>query len=198
MHSTSRTLISRLAAVLVALTATLLLAASPSPAQAAGWDDLLPAPGVCGPAESNANAAAADQMAAGLCLANGARANYQRGRLSQIGNVQLAAYFKARDVAKCQSGDPHYACGKPIDYWLKRYNYTAYCTSGAFAENIYWGSGSLATAREAIRGWLNSDKGHREALLDPQWTKHGMNVHRVVGTYQGYANAQVWVHYLCR
>jgi uncharacterized protein YkwD len=178
--------------------AMLALVMSPAPARADGhaWDYLLPAPGVCGPVESDPNAAPADQMAAGLCLANAARANYQRGRLNPLGTLQIAAYFKASDVLRCQTGDPHTACGRLMDYWFKRYTRWGDCPSGAFAENIYWGSGSLGTAREAVRWWLNSDQGHRRALLDPQYAYQGMYLKK--GTYHGYPNAQVWVHYLCR
>jgi uncharacterized protein YkwD len=48
-----------------------------------------------------------------------------------------------------------------------------------------------------VRWWLNSDAGHRDALLNPTYTKQGMGVRRVVGTYKGHADTQIWVHYLC-
>jgi uncharacterized protein YkwD len=48
-----------------------------------------------------------------------------------------------------------------------------------------------------VRWWVDSDKGHRDALLNPQWTKHGMGLSSL-GTYQGYPNALVFVHYMCR
>jgi hypothetical protein len=193
------------AAIALGLTGVLGLAASPTPARADGhaWDYLLPAPGACGPAESDANASAIDQRNAGMCLANAARQRYSRTRLgpepSGVGSLVVAAYFKARDVSFCPNDYVHNACGQPRDYWIQRYHYTRACTSGAYAENIYtgWGYGAN-TAREAVRWWLNSDAGHRDALLDPQWTLQGMNVYRVPGTYKGNPDTQIWVHYLCR
>jgi uncharacterized protein YkwD len=116
-----------------------------------------------------------------------------------LGRLSIAAYFKAGDIARCQwDADLHKACGKDVDYWIKRYHYTANCTSGSYAENLYWGSGYLGTAREAVRWWLNSPYGHRDALLSTQYTQHGMYVRRISGTFRGYADTQVWVHYLCR
>jgi hypothetical protein len=179
------------------------LAVSATPAHAAGhaWDHLMPPVGACGPAENDANAAPIDQTRAGVCVANAVRQNYGRARLAPEGGLArlyLAGYFKARDVEWCPNDWVHTACGRPMDYWLNRYRYRLDCTGGWWAENIYtgWGYG-YNTAREAVRWWLNSDAGHRDALLSPTYTKSGMGVRRVPGTYQGHPDAQIWVQYLC-
>lgn len=196
-----RLTISVAATLAVTLTAMLGLGMSPAPAQAGNFDYLMPAPGACGPAESNPYAAKADQATAAACVANAVRQKHGVSRLGPegwgLGVLFIAGNFKARDIMNCQTGDPHYACSRPMDYWIKRYGYTTYCPSGYYAENIYWGAGSLATAREAVKWWVNSDKGHRNALLNPQWTKHGMGLSSL-GTYQGNPNAAVFVHYMCR
>ena len=188
------------AALAAALSTMLGLAMSPASAQADSWDYLMPAPGACGPAESNAYADINEQKKAGACLANAVRQNYGRTRLSEgIGNgyLSIAAYFKGRDIMTCQTGDPHYACGKPMDYWLKRYHYdtSGGCTSG-FAENIYKGWGSpYNTVREAVRVWVNSQI-HRDNLLSPTWRQQALNRYGP-GTWQGNANTVIWVHYMC-
>jgi hypothetical protein len=180
------------------------LGVSPTPAHADGhaWDYLMPPIGACGPAENNANAVNYDQAKAGLCVANAVRQNYGRTRLGPepggLGRLFYASYFKARDVERCPDDNVHTACKRPMDYWINNYHYRVNCTGGYWAENIYTGWGYPAnTAREAVRWWLNSDAGHRDALLNPIYTKHGMGVRRVVGTYKGHADTQIWVHYLC-
>jgi hypothetical protein len=190
------TLAATLAVALGGMTGLL----SPAPAQAADFNYLMPAPGACGPAESNAYAAKADQAAAAACVANLARQKHGVSRLGPegwgLGVLFYAGNFKGRDVMNCQTGDPHYACGRPMEYWFNRYGAGRYCASGWW-ESIYKGWGHpYNTAREAVRGWLNSDKGHREALLNPAYTKHGMGLSSM-GTYQGNPNAVVFVHYLC-
>lgn len=208
----SRRLTTTVTATLaLALTAMLGFAMSAAPAHAGSWDYLLPAPGVCGAAESNAGAPRKDQTRAGLCLANAIRQNYGRSRLGPehpngIGNgsLYIAAGFKARDVMSCQWDNPHYACGRAMDYWIKRYNYSnpgaGSCPNGYWSENIYTGWGHPGnTVREAVKWWVNSNSGHRDALLNPSYTQHSMTYSAYgMGTYRGNANTMVWVHYLCR
>jgi hypothetical protein len=195
------------ATLAVTLTAMLGFAMSAAPVYAGAWDYLLPAPGACGPAESNANAAKMDQVRAGVCLANAVRQNYGRTRLGPehsggYGNARLytAAYFKARDVMTCQTGNPHYACGRAMGYRLTQFSYSngsGSCPHGRWSESIYTGWGHPSnTVRAAVRWWVNSNYGHRDALLNPSFTQHGMNFYGP-GTYRGNANTIAWVHYLC-
>jgi uncharacterized protein YkwD len=57
-----------------------------------------------------------------------------------------------------------------------------------FGENLAWGTGSYATARGIVRGWLRSP-GHRANLLRPGWTRIGLG--RAVGTFRGVSGAAV-------
>jgi hypothetical protein len=179
----------------------LALSAAPTRADAHAWDHLMPPVGACGPAENDANAAPIAQARAGVCVANAVRRNYGRARLAPKGGLHrlhLAGYFKARDVERCPNQWAHTACGRPTDYWLRRFRYHVNCTGGSWAENIYTGSGDgYNTAREAVRRWLNSDAGHRDALLSRRYTKGGIGVRRVTGTYKGHPDTQIWVQYLC-
>ena len=57
-----------------------------------------------------------------------------------------------------------------------------------FGENLAWGTGSRATARGIVRGWLRSP-GHRANLLRPGWVRIGIGAR--TGTFMGHAGASV-------
>jgi uncharacterized protein YkwD len=58
----------------------------------------------------------------------------------------------------------------------------------AFGENLAWGTGRLAGARNVVRMWMNSP-GHRANLLRPGWTRIGIGAR--VGNFLGYPGATV-------
>lgn len=65
----------------------------------------------------------------------------------------------------------------------------AYGVRGPFyGENLAWGTGSRATARGIVRGWLASP-GHRANLLRPGWTRIGIGARK--GTFLGHSGATV-------
>jgi uncharacterized protein YkwD len=55
-------------------------------------------------------------------------------------------------------------------------------------ENLAWGTGDRGTAMGIVRAWLASPE-HRANLLRPSFTRAGIGT--VVGTFQGYRNADV-------
>lgn len=57
-----------------------------------------------------------------------------------------------------------------------------------YGENLAWGTGTYATARGVVRGWLRSP-GHRANLLRPGWTRIGIG--RTVGEFRGVRGAAV-------
>lgn len=57
-----------------------------------------------------------------------------------------------------------------------------------FGENLAWGTGSRATARGIVSGWLRSP-GHRANLLRPGWVRIGIGAG--TGTFMGQAGASV-------
>ena len=57
-----------------------------------------------------------------------------------------------------------------------------------FGENLAWGTGSRATARAIVSGWLRSPS-HRANLLRPGWVRIGIGAR--TGTFMGHAGASV-------
>ena len=58
-----------------------------------------------------------------------------------------------------------------------------------YGENLAWGTGPYATARQVVRGWMGSP-GHRANLLRPGWTRIGLGA--LKGTFAGYRGATVF------
>ena len=58
----------------------------------------------------------------------------------------------------------------------------------AFGENLAWGTGRHASARNFVRMWMESP-GHRANLLHPGWTRVGIGAR--VGNFLGYPGATV-------
>jgi uncharacterized protein YkwD len=57
-----------------------------------------------------------------------------------------------------------------------------------YGENLAWGVGTYATARNVVRGWMASP-GHRANLLRPGWTRIGLGA--LKGNFLGYTGATV-------
>ena len=57
-----------------------------------------------------------------------------------------------------------------------------------YGENLAWGTGPYATARQVVRSWMGSP-GHRANLLRPGWTRIGLGA--LTGTFAGYTGATV-------
>ncbi|HUH15961.1 MAG TPA: CAP domain-containing protein [Gaiellaceae bacterium] len=57
-----------------------------------------------------------------------------------------------------------------------------------FGENLAWGTGSRATARAIVSGWLRSPS-HRANLLRPGWVRIGIGAR--TGTFMGHSGATV-------
>ena len=74
-------------------------------------------------------------------------------------SLARAAARKSGDILRCDEFN-HEACGREFTYWIERVGYKG-C---GWAENIAYGTGSLATPRSIFRGWMNSS-GHRRNIL---------------------------------
>ena len=57
-----------------------------------------------------------------------------------------------------------------------------------YGENLAWGTGPYAAARQVVRAWMGSP-GHRANLLRPGWTRIGLGA--LTGTFAGYTGATV-------
>ena len=58
-----------------------------------------------------------------------------------------------------------------------------------YGENLAWATGSYATARRVVGGWMASP-GHRATLLRAGWSRIGLGA--LKGNFLGYAGATVF------
>jgi len=71
---------------------------------------------------------------------------------------------------------------------IKAARYLQGSGSWSVGENIAWGSGELATAREIVRAWMNSPP-HRHNILHGKFREIGIGVTRGVPVRQNYDGA---------
>lgn len=76
--------------------------------------------------------------------------------------------------------------GESYSARLERFGYNSYTK---VAENIAWGSGSLASPEYIFRSWLESSD-HRANILDPDYREIGIGT--ATGEYQGYSDSTVY------
>jgi hypothetical protein len=76
--------------------------------------------------------------------------------------------------------------GESYSARLERFGYNSYTK---VAENIAWGSGSLASPEYIFRSWLESSD-HRANILDPDYREIGIGT--ASGEYQGYSDSTVY------
>jgi uncharacterized protein YkwD len=176
-------------ALFVALFATLLMTTT---AHAAA-DPLLPAPGSCaGDSDSRAHHRA--QRLAMHCVIDRVRLSAGLDRLTPSAHLRHSATFKARRIAACRVFT-HSPCGDELAVPFKQ----ARLTQGHrwnVGENLAWGIGPTATARDVVARWLRSPA-HRAVLLTPDFVYVGVRRRRLAmqGAPRG---AVIWVAHLGR
>jgi uncharacterized protein YkwD len=159
--------------------------------QAAPTVSTLLAPVNACPGSESAEGSLAERNRGLVCLVNYAR---KRARLSALRRSSLlsrAAGRKGRDLAGCGEFS-HTPCGARA---------TAATTAAGYrfrswAENLFWGTGELATAREAMRRWLLSPP-HRANLLAQNAREVGVAL-LSVPSYQGHTAVSLWVLQVAR
>ena len=120
------------------------------------------------------------------CLVNFARRQLGHEPLAAVRALYRAGDRKSIDILRCDSFS-HEACGHEFTYWMKHFGYLrGDCWKAA--ENIAWGTGSLATPRSIFRAWMHSP-GHRENILGP-YVDTGIGLQ--IGELDGHAGAHVW------
>ena len=80
--------------------------------------------------------------------------------------------------------------GESYSARLERFGYNSYTK---VAENIAWGSGSLASPEYIFRSWLESSD-HRANILDPDYREIGIGT--ATGEYEGYSDSTVYASLL--
>ena len=110
---------------------------------------------------STARCASAQARSALLCYVNFARAANGAGLLRQASTLGSAARAKGGAIVRC--GDfSHGPCGSDPTAAVRSSGYGF----RLWGENLYWGSGPLGSARNAVGGWLRSPA-HRRRFRTP-------------------------------
>jgi uncharacterized protein YkwD len=133
--------------------------------------------------QGDADAPAAVQERAMLCLVNQARGSRGLAPLTAENSLGHAADRKSADMLRCDEFS-HEACGHDFTYWMDHFGYDG-CAKG---ENIAWGSGGLGTPRSIFKAWMHS-QGHRENILG---SYEDVGVGLKTGSLEGVAGAHVW------
>lgn len=158
---------------------------------------LLPPPGYC-PNENTTTAGQAASRQSMACLTNYVRRRAGMGNLDYRLKMHSASYNKSVNLMTCQyfvhSGWNGRCPVHGMTYWFGR----SKVSCRARGEILVWGTGNLATPRNAMKAWLDSP-GHRQVILTPAFTRAGAGVKR--GYFRGWAGASMWTQhfgYGCR
>lgn len=180
-------MIARLSLLVSALVTVAALALAPG-AGAMDLQRLIAPPDSCqGQGDPEAPLAAQEQ--AMRCLSNFARAHAGLGELGDADSLDRSARDKVGDILRCDSFS-HFACGRQFTYWMERVGYVpARCWRAG--ENLAWGTGQAASAREIFRAWIHSPE-HRANILG-RYSQIGIGL--AVGGLDGRAEVHVWTQH---
>jgi uncharacterized protein YkwD len=121
------------------------------------------------------------------CLLNEARRQRGLRALRRSSLLDRAAQMRAAAIRRCNDFS-HTPCGRSFS---SVYNAAGYSVATHnVAENLAWGTGSLATAGATLRSWLTSPE-HRQNMLGG-WRKFGVAV-VTFSRLSGAQNVTLWV-----
>lgn len=107
--------------------------------------------------------------------------------------LERAAANHARDMAQHGYFAHEWSSGASFSSWIRRYWPGAtFRGSWSAGENLYW-SGPTISARQVVRGWMNSPP-HRRNLLAAKWRAIGVGAIEMiepVGDFGGVSRATV-------
>jgi uncharacterized protein YkwD len=110
-----------------------------------------------------------------LCLLNKERSARGLRKLRSDSKLRRAADGHAGDMVAQRYFDHDSKSGATFVTRIKRTGWTRARRSWTVGENIGYGSGSLATARQMVKGWMHSS-GHRANILARQFKMIGIGV----------------------
>jgi uncharacterized protein YkwD len=110
-----------------------------------------------------------------LCLLNQERAARGLRKLRADSRLRTAADRHAGDMVARRYFAHNSKSGASFVTRIKRTGWTRSRGAWRVAENIGYGSGSLATPRSMVRGWMNSS-GHRANILSRHFRLIGVGV----------------------
>jgi uncharacterized protein YkwD len=110
-----------------------------------------------------------------LCLLNQQRHAHGLGKLRADGKLRSAANGHAGDMVAKHYFDHTSKSGASFVTRIKRTGWTKSRHSWTVGENIGYGTGTYATPRQMVRGWMHS-AGHRANILARQFRMIGIGV----------------------
>jgi uncharacterized protein YkwD len=110
-----------------------------------------------------------------LCLLNVERGARGLARLRAEPALDRAAGSYAREMVRGRFFDHTSPSGSTMLSRIRSTRYLHDVVSWSVAENLAWGTGSLATPRAIVRAWMHSPD-HRANLLDPRFRDVGIGV----------------------
>jgi uncharacterized protein YkwD len=110
-----------------------------------------------------------------LCLVNRERTRRGLKSLRSDGKLARAAAGHSRDMVDRGYFDHVSPGGGTMQTRIKSAGWFSGARSFAFAENIAWGSGELASPASIVKGWMES-AGHRHNILNGRYTQLGVGV----------------------
>jgi uncharacterized protein YkwD len=122
------------------------------------------------------------------CLVNAERvARGLRPLRAQSGLARAAGAFAA-EMNALKFFDHTSPTGSTMLSRVRAAGYMRRAATWSIGENIGWGSGTLATPRAAVQGWMNSPP-HRENLLNGRFTEIGIGIAQ--GAPEALADGQI-------
>jgi uncharacterized protein YkwD len=113
--------------------------------------------------------------AAVLCLHNEVRAQYDLPRLREHRRLRTAAVGHSRDMVRTRYFEHTAPSGRTMVDRILAARYVREDEGWMLGENLEWGTGSLATPRGAMDGWMRS-AGHRANILRRSFRELGVGV----------------------
>jgi uncharacterized protein YkwD len=110
-----------------------------------------------------------------LCLLNHERRSHGLHGLAPNADLQTAAQRYAQTMVRQRFFDHVSPGGSTLVGRARKAGYGARGSGWILGENLAWGSGSLGTPREAVRGWMRS-AGHRHNILTARFTDAGIGI----------------------
>jgi uncharacterized protein YkwD len=117
-----------------------------------------------------------DQIArATLCLVNAERRARGLRRLRSNRRLDRAALAHVRDMVSRGFFAHDSPSGATVGDRIRRTGYLAGSVAWTVGENLAWGSGSRATARQIVDAWMGSP-GHRANILNRSFNEVGVGI----------------------
>jgi uncharacterized protein YkwD len=113
--------------------------------------------------------------AAIVCLHNEVRAEHGLPALREHARLRRAAVGHSRDMVADRFFEHTTPAGVTMVERILRARYVRRNQGWALGENLAWGTGSLATARGAVRAWMGSP-GHRANILRRTYRELGVGI----------------------